>query len=70
MLFSGRVIGGSIKTIDRGMPGGALPLFEATPGELARFRAHAASEYADFAPSYQHYGEIFRQRLIERARAT
>jgi uncharacterized protein len=47
----------------------ALPLYEATPGELARFRAHAASEYADFAPSYQRYGEIFRQRLIERATA-
>jgi predicted nucleotidyltransferase len=48
----------------------ALPLLEDRPGELARFRAHAASEYADFAPSYQRYAEIFRKRLIARAIAT
>jgi predicted nucleotidyltransferase len=40
-----------------------MPLVEANPGEFARFRATAASEYLDFEPALTHYGEIFRQRL-------
>lgn len=42
-------------------------LFESTPGEFARFRARAASEYIDFAPALAYHGEIFRRRLIEQA---
>jgi predicted nucleotidyltransferase len=45
-------------------------LIEHRPGEFARFRARAASEYIDFAPAFDHYGEIFRRRLIEQARGT
>jgi uncharacterized protein len=44
----------------------AVLLKEAHPGEFARFRAHAASEYADFAPTFERYGELFQRRLIER----
>lgn len=40
-------------------------LAEASPGEFARFRARAASDYIDYAPSLAHHGEIFRRRLIE-----
>lgn len=42
-----------------------IALFEHAPGEFPRFRARAAAEYIDFAPALAHYGEIFRQRLIE-----
>jgi predicted nucleotidyltransferase len=44
-------------------------LFEQLPGEFARFRARAASEYIDFAPALAYHGEIFRRRLIEQGRA-
>jgi hypothetical protein len=44
-----------------------IALAEATPGEFARFRARAASEYIDYAPAAAHYGEIFRRRLVEQA---
>jgi predicted nucleotidyltransferase len=40
------------------------PLFERRPGELTRFRVHAASEYADFAPAFAHHAERFRRKLI------
>jgi hypothetical protein len=40
-----------------------VPLFESQPGEFARFRAEAASEYIDFAPALAYHGEIFRRRL-------
>jgi predicted nucleotidyltransferase len=44
-------------------------LLERGPGEFARFRARAASEYIDFAPAFAHYyGEIFRRRLIDQER--
>ncbi len=45
----------------------AVSILEASPGELARFRAYAASEYADFAPTFEHHAERFRRRLIEQA---
>jgi predicted nucleotidyltransferase len=41
------------------------PLLETAPGEFARFRARAASEYIDFAPALLHHGELFRRRLME-----
>ena len=47
-----------------------VPLVERTVGEFARFRAGAASEYVEFAPAFSYHGEIFRLKLIERARAT
>lgn len=46
-----------------------IPIFERTPGELARFRARAAAEYIDFAPALSHHAETFRRRLIERGAA-
>jgi uncharacterized protein len=45
-----------------------VPLYESSPGEFARFRARAASEYIDFAPALAYYGEIFGRRLIEQGR--
>lgn len=42
-----------------------VPLHEAEPGEFARFRACAASEYIEFAPAYAYHGEVFRRRLAE-----
>jgi uncharacterized protein len=47
----------------------AVPLFEASPGACARFRAHAAGEYADFAPDFERHAETFRRRLIRRGKA-
>ena len=47
-----------------------VPLVERTPGEFARFRAMAASEYLEFAPAFSYHGEIFRRRLIEQGRAS
>jgi hypothetical protein len=47
----------------------AVPLFEATPGESARFRARAAGEYADFSPTYAQHAETFRRRLIKQGKA-
>jgi uncharacterized protein len=44
------------------------PLYERSPGEFARFRARAASEYIELAPALAHHGEIFRQRLMQRGR--
>ncbi len=38
-------------------------LLSAGPAEAARFRAAAASEYIDFAPSFEHAAEVFRRRL-------
>jgi predicted nucleotidyltransferase len=46
-----------------------VPLVERTPGEFARFRAGAASEYLEFAPAFSYHGEIFRRKLIEQGRA-
>ncbi len=43
----------------------AVALRERAPGALARFRAHAACEYADFGPAFERHAERFRLRLIE-----
>jgi predicted nucleotidyltransferase len=45
------------------------PVFEASPGEFARFQARAAAEYLEYAPALSHYGEIFRRRISEGARS-
>ena len=45
----------------------AVCLLEAAPGEFARFRARAAAEYADFAPTFERHAEHFRRRLIQLA---
>jgi len=45
-----------------------MPLLEASPGEFARFRARAASEYIDYAPLFARHAEVFRRRLIEQGR--
>lgn len=47
-----------------------MALHEARPGEFARFRAHAAGEFADFAPSFERHAEVFRRRLIEQGKPT
>ena len=44
-------------------------LVEASPGEFARFRARAASEYIEYAPALAYHGEIFRRRLVEQGGA-
>jgi predicted nucleotidyltransferase len=41
------------------------PIVQGSPVEFCRFRARAASEYIDFAPAFQFYGELFRRRLAE-----
>ncbi len=46
-----------------------VPLVEGSPGEFVRFRAHAISEYIDYAPAFAYHGEIFRRRLIEQGRS-
>jgi uncharacterized protein len=42
-------------------------LLAAPPSELTRFRAAAASEYADFAPALAHAGRLFARRLTRSA---
>lgn len=42
-----------------------IPVLAAPPEEFPRFRARAASEYIEFAPAFETYGELFRQRLAE-----
>jgi len=46
-----------------------VALLEARPGEMARFRARATSEYIDFLPSFQHHAEVFRRRLIQQGQS-
>jgi predicted nucleotidyltransferase len=38
------------------------------PGELTRFRAHAWTEWWDFAPTYEHAARCFRRRLVRIAK--
>ncbi|MBI3270904.1 MAG: nucleotidyltransferase domain-containing protein [Planctomycetes bacterium] len=40
------------------------PLLAASPAEVSRFVADAASEYLDFAPAFERAAEVFRRRLL------